>query len=409
MNEQSVGKVVAAPTGHDSRLTHRSRRDVVLVYSLDTLADSRRRDFCYTTDQALLAISHAKDKVGGIIVANPWRSAPIVALRSLISRGGGDVPIDRVTLVRPLRLRRRDPTKVPALRQSYQRYDGILEHHARGLGLDSPAVLTFNPFVAAFCPLRWASTVTYYAQDDWASYSPVAPWWPAYRHAYSEIRERGARIICVSDELAARVAAGGHAVIIPNGINPDEWDELPPAPPVVSELVRPIVTYVGTIDERLDIGLVTRVANDGVVGSIALIGPCEDGVLEGKLRSIPKVTLCGAMSRAELAGALDYSDACIIPHVVSPLTRAMSPLKLYEYLAAGKPVATTNLAPVSGIHERVISSAGDDFPAAVRAALNLPGQPDNERREFVRSNSWAARHERMLRVVLSGEADWWES
>lgn len=409
MNSRSVRGPTEACTGREPRLSHwTGKRDAIFVYLTETLADSCRREFCMAADQTLLALSRAEDQIGRIIVADAWRWAPGVALRSLQARGSGNVVGDRVTLVRPWRLRRRDPTAVPALRRSYRRYDRILERHVRRYALDSPAVITFNPFVAAFCPLRWASSVTYYAEDDCAAYPPAAPWWPAYRQAYSVLRERRTRVVCVSDELASRITAGGPAVVIPNGLNAEEWRQPLPAPTAFSGLARPIVTYTGTIDDRLDTGLVAKVADDPGVGSVALIGPCADSVLERKLRSIPKVTLFGWMGRRDLAGGLAASDVCIIPHVVSPLTRAMSPLKLYDYLAAGKPVAATDLQPVTGISERVISAGPEDFVAAVRAALNMPRQDEKDRQEFLRSNSWNVRHERTLRVLLADDANWWK-
>jgi glycosyltransferase involved in cell wall biosynthesis len=409
VNGQHTGQVTGTRAGLTPAGPHRAGgQDVVFVFSTETLADACRREFCFTADQALLALCRAQDRIGHITVANPWRSAPVAALRSLRSllvRDGGSTAVDRVSLVRPLRLRRRDPTSVPALRRSYRRYDRVLRRHAQRAGLIAPAVLTFNPFVAAFCPLRWAASVTYYAQDDWAAFPPAAPWWPAYRAAYTAIRQRGARLVCVSGELAARVAAGGPAVVIPNGLSAGEWRQPLPPPAAVAQLRRPVVAYAGTIDDRLDAGLIERVAADPAVGSVALIGPCDSG-LRRRLSSLPKVTLCGPMARRELAGALMHADACVIPHVLSPLTHAMSPLKLYEYLAAGKPVATTELAPVSGVSERVISAGAGDFVAAVRAALSLPPQDEAARLEFVRANCWDARQERTLSVLLADGTQW---
>ena len=409
MNGRSVRGATEARRGREPRLSHwTGKRDAIFVYLTETLADSCRREFCMAADQTLLALSRAEDQIGHIIVADAWRWVPGVALRSLRARGSGNVVGDRVTLVRPSRLRRRDPTTVPALRHSYRRYDRILERHVRRYALDSPAVVTFNPFVAAFCQLRWASSVTYYAQDDCAAYPPAAPWWPAYRQAYSAIREKETRIVCVSDELAARIAGSGRAVVIPNGLNAEEWRQPPPAPAAFHGLARPIVTYTGTIDDRLDTDLIAKVADDPAVGSVALIGHCEDTVLERKLQSMPKVALCGWMARRDLTGALAASDACIIPHVVSPLTRATSPLKLYDYLAAGKPVATTGLRPVTEISERVISAGPGDFVAAVQTALELPRQDEKDRQEFLRSNSWDVRHERTIRVLLADDTNWWK-
>lgn len=182
--------------------------------------------------------------------------------------------------------------------------------------------------------------------------------------------------MCVSDELAARIAGGGRTVVIPNGLDAEDWRQPPPAPAAFHRLARPIVTCTGTIDDRLDTDLIAKVADDPAVGSVALIGHCEDAVLERKFQSMPKVALCRWMARRDLTGALAASDACLIPHVVSPRTRAMSPLKLYDYLAAGKPVATTVLQPVKGTSERVISASPEDFVAAVRTALELPRQDE---------------------------------
>jgi teichuronic acid biosynthesis glycosyltransferase TuaH len=385
-------------------------RDVVFTFSTETLADARQREFCRPPDQALLAICRANDRINRILVVNPWRSSPAVAFRALTSRGQREPQLNGVSLLRPLRLRRRDPTRLPAIQRSYRRYDAILERHVRRLGLEDPALLTFHLFVAAFCPLRWASTVTFYARDDWAAAPSETPLWPAYRQAYHVLRERGTRIICVSSEIATRVAAGEPVVVLPNGVDRSLWSHsLPPPPPAVLDLRRPIVTYAGTINGRLDTEIVAKVADDDAVGSIALIGPVENDALTERLRRIPKVTLCGSMSQRDLVGALMHTDVCFLPHVNNPQTRAMSPLKLYEYLAAGKPVVTTDLPPVRGISDRVIPASIDHFPKAIRTALSLHDQDEDERLEFVRANSWETRHNRTLKVMLADDMDWWKS
>jgi len=406
VNRYSVGRMTGGHTGLEPHPPNRAgTRDVLFTFGADSLADSCRREFSFTTDQTLLALARAEDRIARIIVADSWRWAPGVALKSLRARDSGNAVGERVTLVRPWRLRRRDPTTLPALRRSYRRYDSVLERHVRRSALDCPAVVTFNPFVAAFCPLRWASSVTYYAQDDCAP--SHASLWSAYQQAWAIIRERGTRIVCVSDELAERIVGDGPAVIVPNGVTVEEWREPPPAPAAFSGLVRPIVAYAGTIDNRLHTGLVATMADDPAIGSIALIGPCEDSVLERKLRSIPKVALCGWMGRRDYAGALVASDVCIIPHVASP-THGRGQQKLYEYLAAGKPVVTTeSRSPVTGISDRVISTRPEDFAAAVRAALDQPRQYERDRQQFLYSNSWAARHDRTIRVLLADDKNWW--
>jgi len=227
--------------------------------------------------------------------------------------------------------------------------------------------------------------------------------------AYDAIRDRRARIICVSDELAARVVGNGPAVILPNGIDEQWWQSKPEPPVELSGLSKPIISYVGTIEGRTDVGLIEKLASEEAIGSIAFIGPVEDKAVGNALSRIPKVVLCGNMMRKGVVGSIMHSDVCMIPHVINPLTRAMSPIKLYEYLAGGKPVVTTDLPPVKEISERVLIASGDDFPRAVLAALGMPSQAEEERLEFVRSNSWSVRLERMLQVILADDTEWWES
>jgi teichuronic acid biosynthesis glycosyltransferase TuaH len=383
------------------------RRDVVFTFSLETLADAQKREFCRPPDQALLALCRAEDRVRRVAVVNPWRSGPLEEVRRTILQRHEDVGLERTHLIRPMRLRRRDPVELESLQGSYERYDRVLERHVRRLELDSPAVLTFNPFVAAFCPLTWASNVTYYARDDWASFTPVRAWWAAYQHAYMRIRDRRTRVICVSQELASRVAREGPAVVIPNGIDGSRWNQPQPPPREFTRLKHPIVAYAGTIDSRLDVRLLASLAHEESVGSVGLIGPIQDSAVAEQLSGLPKVELLGPMSQRDLIGALMFSDVCVIPHVDSALTRAMSPLKMYEYLAAGKPVVATDLPPIRHADGRVTTAAADKFSSAVRAALAMPRQPEAARLDFVRSNSWSARHHRMLQVMLSDDADWW--
>jgi teichuronic acid biosynthesis glycosyltransferase TuaH len=382
-------------------------RDVVFTFSAESLADVLEREFCRPPDQALLALCRNPDRIRRVAVANPWRSAPISLMRTAASLGNNKARLDGVILIRPLRVRRRDPTRLRTIKRSYRKYDGILERRARKVGLKDPIVLTFNPFVAAFCPLRWASSVTFYARDDFSEGTLETRWRSAHLEAYEAIRNRGARIICVSAELASRVAGNRRAVVLPNGIDENWWLEPVEPPAVFSGLQRPIVTYMGTIDQRTDVRLVADIARQRGIGSIAFIGPIGDRATADELRSIQKVSLLGNMGRAGVVGSLMNSDAGIIPHIISPLTRAMSPLKLYEYLAAGKPVAATDLPPVTGISKRVVVGSDGDFTKAVLTALEFPPQPEEERLEFVRANSWAARQERMLKVLLADDKEWW--
>ena len=78
------------------------------------------------------------------------------------------------------------------------------------------------------------------------------------------------------------------------------------------------------------------------------------------------------VGRAELAATLRNAELALVAHRRTPLTEAMSPLKVYEYLAAGSPVISIDLPPVRGLGDRVILvDAVVDFADVVDRALAL--------------------------------------
>ena len=83
------------------------------------------------------------------------------------------------------------------------------------------------------------------------------------------------------------------------------------------------------------------------------------------------------------------------------MTEAMSPLKLYEYLAGGAPVAAVALPGIAGVDPRVeLVEPGGDIGPAVERALARGRPPERERSEFISANAWDNRLETILDVAL---------
>jgi teichuronic acid biosynthesis glycosyltransferase TuaH len=78
----------------------------------------------------------------------------------------------------------------------------------------------------------------------------------------------------------------------------------------------------------------------------------------------------------------------------------MSPLKLYEYLAGGAPVAALDLAPIRGVSPRVVIR--EDLADAIVVAIALGRASDAERRSFAEANSWRVRQDQIIEMALAG-------
>jgi teichuronic acid biosynthesis glycosyltransferase TuaH len=95
---------------------------------------------------------------------------------------------------------------------------------------------------------------------------------------------------------------------------------------------------------------------------------------------------------------------CLVSHARTKLTEAMSPLKIYEYLAGGAPVLSIDLAPVRGIGPRVLlTDTTAQFADRLDEALALGPADEQARLDFVAANSWRSRHERILDVAFRAE------
>jgi len=308
-----------------------------------------------------------------------------------------------VSHVRPLGWRRREPTNVNAMERRYRRYGVLLKKAAQRRSIDSPALVTFNPFVAAFAPLDWCRTIVYYGRDDWSEFGRNTGLIDALRAAQATMTARGVTICAVSRALADRVAGVGEGVVIPNGIDAEAWSTPKPMPKVLRVLGRPLGVYAGTVDDRLDVAALRALARSGSLQSIAIVGPVADDAVRRELADEPTVAIVGRLNQHDLQGALMGADVCLLPHVVTPLTEAMSPLKLYEYLAAGCPVVSTDLPPVRGVHERVLLVSDGDYAKAVQTALGIGRLSEEDRLAIVAANSWASRHETLIDLMFGDE------
>jgi len=373
-------------------------RDAVITLSVETWDDMVRREFVRPPDRLAVHL-RSTPRVHRLLIANPWRSAAGQLRRR---RTDSPFPVDSDNhLVRPIRMRRQEPVGIDSLRHSYALYSTLLRRRARTLGLVRPVLVTFNPLFAAFGDHNGFASVTYVARDDWASYYRLRRLWPAYRAAYERIRQRRIRVAAVSTVLLDRIDPGGPAAVVSNGVDRQTWGHLGPSPQILAGLPRPIAMYTGTVDERLSIPAFRELAE--AVGTIVVVGPRADQTFERLRAAVPKILAIPSVGQRELAALVGAADLCVIPHVRSTLTEAMSPLKLYEYLAAGRPVVTTDLPPVRGIHPSVQLASEGTFAAAARAALDRGPMSEADRQRFVDENCWDTRCESILDLMLASD------
>ncbi|MXG89965.1 glycosyltransferase [Nocardioides flavescens] len=370
--------------------------DVVFTLSLETFDDVVRREFCRPPDRGLLALAQSPE-VTRLAVVDAWRSWPsaVIRRRGLSSTEQVEVADRLVTRLRPRRLRRGEPTEVRVLEREYARYS---RWSGRVLGLrsgDEAALVTYNPFVAAFADAPWIGRRVFVCRDDFASAPRKKPWWPAYRRAYEQLADRCDAVFAVSDELASRIAPG-LARTLPNGIDAQLWSP----ERVVERPEVPYAVYAGTVERRVDLTLLAEVLK--VVPRILVAGVIADEEMRRELQEMAGVEVLGPLKQEDLVRVVSGGSVGLIPHHDTPMTRAMSPLKMYEYLAAGLPVVATDLPPVADGGDRVWRcTTRGEWAGAVRAALAAGVHGPAERAEVIAQISWDARLAPVVEAAVS--------
>jgi len=166
---------------------------------------------------------------------------------------------------------------------------------------------------------------------------------------------------------------------------------------------RPRLGYIGWITQRTDLDLLLFVAKNRPDYDIIIAGPLENGIDLGKsgLPEIPNVYLEGSIPYLEVPEFLTSLDVCLIPHKDSPYSRSMNPLKVYQYLASGRPIVSTEIA---GIERwgNMISIAGNyqDFVEKIDEAVHQDSQEASlQRVKAVKQDTWDFRVNQMFQTI----------
>ena len=153
---------------------------------------------------------------------------------------------------------------------------------------------------------------------------------------------------------------------------------------------RRVIGYYGAIAEWFDAGLVRAVARAHPQDVVVLVGSDTAGV-GAALADLANVRMVGEVPYADLPYWLHGFDACLLPFKVIPLTLATNPVKVYEYLAAGKPVVCVDLPEMAQFGDCVrVASDPDDYARAVSEALREADDAPAaaRRRAFAAGQTW---------------------
>ncbi|WP_458071355.1 glycosyltransferase [Rhodanobacter sp. BL-MT-08] len=167
----------------------------------------------------------------------------------------------------------------------------------------------------------------------------------------------------------------------------------PPAKIFKDRQGRKVIGYYGAIAEWFDLDLMEKVARKFSDCLLLLVGADTSGA-HRRLQPLGNVEFTGEVPYADLPYYLEGFDVCLLPFQVIPLTLATNPVKVYEYLSAGKEVVCVDLPEIRQFGDLVRTGADHaSFIEAVAAALGQSADLSSvaNRRSFAAAQTWAHR------------------
>ena len=270
---------------------------------------------------------------------------------------------------------------------------------AQACGIRYPVLWVSHPEMADAVGRMNEIFAVYHIVDEYAGYTGAGD---VARLADREqqLLDRVDLAIAVTPELIeARSTSDRQLLLVENAVDYPRFRaavEDATDPPATAAIPRPRFGYSGLIGVRLNFRLLIEFARASTERSLVLVGKvvprgCEDALAQ--LRALPNVHFLGEVPAAAVASHVAAFDVGLLPYAINRETQHISPLKLYEYLAAGKPVIATPI-PAVRRHEDMLVLAEDAtaFGTAGEALLAADDDAARARRAaFAAANTWEHR------------------
>ncbi len=195
--------------------------------------------------------------------------------------------------------------------------------------------------------------------------------------------------------------------IVSNGVNFEAYaaalaDEALPKP--LSPIAPPRIGYIGLIGDKLDLPMLLAAMQRHPQWSLVLLGQVlieQQQETWRALQALPNVHYLGAVPAAEVPHYVKGFQVGLMPYRQNRHAQNISPLKLYDYLAAGIPVASLDIPAVHKFPGFVhIAAEPDDFSEAIARALDdwSPGRAE-ARRAAAAQHTWAQRTKQISQII----------
>jgi len=184
---------------------------------------------------------------------------------------------------------------------------------------------------------------------------------------------------------------------IPNGVNIHEYTSPKDEPADMENIPHPRIGYIGMIKRQLNIDVLLEIAKQCPGYSFVFVGPKrsdlrKDGPKWDELASFPNAYFLGGKPGSELPAYTQHMDVCMLCYNITDYTKYIYPLKLHEYLAAGKPIVGVPLESLKEFSRFInFAETATEWAEGIQLALSDSSQTTemvDARKNIAREHDW---------------------
>jgi glycosyltransferase involved in cell wall biosynthesis len=269
---------------------------------------------------------------------------------------------------------------------------------AKRLGMQNPVLWSFVPQAEAVIDALAPSQILYYIDDDHAAKAGIDA--DSFLAAERRFASRSDVVLASAPELVTRMRTLNPNVhYAPNVADTALFARaLEPGPvdPAVDALPGPRIVFVGAIlAAKIDLELVVELARLRPQWTFAFVGPVGPGDPRTDvqaLNGLANVHMLGYRPYEQLPDVLRGADAAIVPYLLEGEMRSVFPMKIYEYLAAGRPVVSTPMYTLGEVPDVLKAATAQEFAARLDEAI-AQDTPEARagRSQRAQAHSWESR------------------
>jgi glycosyltransferase involved in cell wall biosynthesis len=275
-----------------------------------------------------------------------------------------------------------------------------------------PILWLVRPYFADVIGQYGEELVVYHVTDEYSAYASVTDQAVVKQAEEAMLRRADLVIVTAPALLESKRPFNPHTYLVPNGVDyagfqktlADHSTECTDPQSAIHGPQSVRVGYSGALNEKINFELLAYIARARPDWELVLIGQLDLFSHPDKadvLRDLPNVRWTGRLPVTALPSAIASLDVCLLPYERNEWTANIDSLKLYEYLACGRPVVSTDVPTARGYGDLVrIADAPDDFVAQIAASAVETDPTLIERRKAIAAaNTWEHRVTRIEELL----------